>query len=265
MAATNIKVTLQPLQGWSPLENPKSLNFLVGEVDKDNLPRIFDEQIGFFKDLNRVAADSRLMYAFKDENDEVVSLTLDNIIATLQETSDSTCEIFIRAFEKKDNHRCTRMEPEGGSSSVQDGSSRVWDKHLADKMREAAANYCHQCCDGRFKLPSEGGYWAPGLLYTVYQVFRDGVRLRVPVTRKSIKSRLQHYMSNVNARIRRAERSRRGEVADDKDVVSEDWLRARRSSCKAWEEAYGHHVIRRSYPTAWGKVINLSDHQVRIS
>ena len=53
-------------------------------------------------------------------------------------------------------------------------------------------------------------------------------------------------------------------MTDDKDVVSSNWLCARRSSGMAWEEAYGHHLLNRSYPMAWKKVINVNEDKVRL-
>lgn len=237
----------------------------------DDLPDLLNEHIRKFKHLNGLSADIELSFFSIDENDDEVGITFKHIIAALKEmgpSSNSTYDIIVEAFENKDNSRGARTEPNGGenrgNASVDDGGSRAWDKHLMDKMREAAGTFCHQHYDGRFKLPSEGGYWEPGLVYAVHQVFKDGTRLRVLVTKKAIRSKMLHYMSNVNSRIKRAQRSGRGQVADDKDVVSNNWLRARKSCSMAWEEAYRHHVIRRSYPTAWRKSITLSEHEVRI-
>lgn len=264
-----IIVTLQPLPGFSPLENPKTRKFGVGKVDKDNLHEVLDKQIGIFKHLNGVSADSRLMYAFKDENDEVVGITFKHIIATLQEMdpcAGGNLVIFIEASQ--DNEKPSRVvgiETEGGERSTVRGScSRMWNKHMSDKVREVAGIYCQQRYDGRFKLPSEGEYWEPGLEYAVHKVLIDGTRLRVLVTKKAIRSKMLHYMSNVNARIKRAERSGRGQVTDDKDVVSTNWLRGRKSSGMAWEEVYGHHFGNRSYPMAWKKVINMNEDEVRL-
>jgi hypothetical protein len=169
----------------------------------------------FLKDLNGVSADSRLAYAFKDENDEVVGITLNYIIAILQEMDPDvggSLDIFILVLQNKEKPRgAVGTETEGGErSTVRGGGSRTWNKHMSDKVREVAGIHCQQRYDGRFKLPSEEGYWEPGLEYAVHKVFIDGTRLRILIPRRLIRSKMLHYMSNVNARIKRAKRSGKG-------------------------------------------------------